>query len=127
MHDGAGAPAGAVRVRVTRRRRWFPSRVVAGCLLLLSVAAGCRGREPDATPPAGEAMQPIREVIEAETPTILKIPGVVGIYEGETRRHVPCIRVMVVKRTRELEEKIPKRLGGHPVEIEETGVIRPMR
>ena len=72
-------------------------------------------------------MAPIAQVIERRAPELMKIAGVVGVYEGETRRHAPCIRIMVAKRTHELEARLPRRLEGYPVEIEETGVIRPMR
>jgi hypothetical protein len=57
----------------------------------------------------------------------MSIPGVVGVYVGllEDDR-TTCLKVMVVKKTRELERGIPKSLEGHPVVLEETGVIRPL-
>ena len=42
--------------------------------------------------------------------------------DGET----PCIKIVVVEKTPELEEKLPKSLDGHPVVVEETGIIRPL-
>jgi hypothetical protein len=56
----------------------------------------------------------------------MELPGVVGVYIGAREDSTLCIRVMVVKKTPELEKKIPLSLEGHPVEIEETGLIRPM-
>ena len=38
----------------------------------------------------------------------------------------PCLKVMAVKKTEDLEKAIPKTLDGYPVEIEETGIIRPL-
>jgi hypothetical protein len=94
--------------------------------LLLGVSA-CRG--PGTAKPAENPspVTPIADTIVRHAPELMKIPGVVGVYEGETRRHVPCIRIMVERRTPELEHRLPRRLEGHPVEIDETGVIRPMR
>ena len=60
------------------------------------------------------------------TPELMAIPGVVGTYQGTLDDGTPCIKVMVVKRTRELERRIPDRLEGHPVRIDVTGVIRPL-
>jgi len=57
----------------------------------------------------------------------MAIPGVVGVYiglmpDGKTT----CLKVMVARKTPELERKVPKDLEGYPVIVEETGVIRPM-
>jgi hypothetical protein len=57
----------------------------------------------------------------------MAIPGVVGVYVGlQADQKTPCLRVMASKKTKELERAIPKSLEGYKVEIEETGVIRPM-
>lgn len=51
------------------------------------------------------------------------MPGVVGVgigaFDGK-----PVIKVLVVKKTPELEKKIPKMVEGYLVLIEETGEIR---
>jgi hypothetical protein len=44
-----------------------------------------------------------------------------GIGEGKTRGGEPCIVVMVSSRTPEVEERIPERIEGVPVELVETG------
>lgn len=113
-------------VRVPRpRRAALLLAVVLG--VATAAGAGCR-TAPRAPAAAGDSttMRPAREVIEAHAPELMKIPGVVGVYEGETKRGAPCIRVMVEKRTRDLEARLPDRLEGYPVEIEESGPIRPM-
>ena len=69
----------------------------------------------------------INTVKEAHTQELMAVPGVVGVYVGELNDHTPCIVVMVTKRTQEVEQKIPKTLEGHPVKVDETGVIRPMK
>lgn len=67
----------------------------------------------------------INEVMKDHTAEWMALPGVVGVYIGAREDSVLCIRVMVVAKTPELEKKIPPAVEGHPVEIEETGVIRP--
>ncbi len=69
----------------------------------------------------------INTVKEAHAAELMALPGVVGVAVGELEDHTPCILVMVVKLTKELEGKIPKTIEGHPVRIEESGEIRPMR
>jgi hypothetical protein len=114
--------ASEVSVRfVSARGGWRVALIVA------ALAAGCRG----ATPPPGEsgkmeAMKPVADVIAAHAPELMKIEGVAGVYEGETAQRRPCVRIMLVKRTPELESKLPRTLDGYPVEIEETGEIKPM-
>ncbi len=58
----------------------------------------------------------------------MTIPGVVGIYVGVLDDgKTPCLKVMVVKKTPELEKRIPRELEGYRVVIEETGEIKPMK
>ncbi len=68
----------------------------------------------------------INEVMQAHTAEMMALPGVVGIYVGETDEGKPCIKVMVVEKTGELEQKIPKTLEGYPVLIDVTGEIKPL-
>jgi len=53
----------------------------------------------------------------------MAIPGVVGVGLGAVDDE-PVIKVLVLRKTPELEQKIPKEVEGYPVVIEETGVIR---
>ena len=91
----------------------------------LVIVAGCGGDVKD----AGKTSMPQRDiniVKEANVNELMSLPGVAGVYVGELDDHTPCITVMVVKKTPELEKKIPRSLEGHPVRIEETGEIKPM-
>jgi hypothetical protein len=99
--------------------------LLAGVALAAALVAGCRPAPP---PPAGEGtpVRPVSQVIEAHAPELMAIPGVVGVYEGQTARGEPCVRVMVTERTPALDAKLPRRLEGHPVEIESGGPIRPL-
>ena len=65
----------------------------------------------------------IEEVLKEHTDEWMSIPGVVGTAIGEYNGK-PCIKVLVVKKTKELTEKIPSRVEGFPVIIEATGEIR---
>ena len=71
-------------------------------------------------------MASIETVLQRHTETLMALPGVVGVYQGLTKDDRPCIRVMVVQLTPELERSIPKTLEGYPVEIEAGGPIRPL-
>ncbi len=65
----------------------------------------------------------IEEVLSEHTRDLMSLSGVVGAGQGLCNGQ-PCIKVFVIKKTHELEEKIPKTLEGYPVVIEETGRIR---
>jgi hypothetical protein len=119
LRPGRDAGAGRRACRDAFRGAWLA--------LLVAIPLGCGAPADDSRRTEPSPMPPIAQVIERHAPELMKIPGVVGVYEGETRAHAPCIRIMVVKRTRDLEARLPRRLEGHPVEIEETGVIRPMQ
>jgi len=67
--------------------------------------------------------RPIDQVLEAHTPGLMELPGVVGTGQGLCDGE-PCITVMLVARTSELDQKIPSRLEGYPVKIQVTGEIR---
>jgi hypothetical protein len=67
----------------------------------------------------------IEEVLKKHAGDLLSIPGVtgtaIGLCDGK-----PCIKVYVLKKTPELDEKIPGQIEGHAVVIEETGEFRPL-
>jgi hypothetical protein len=70
----------------------------------------------------------INAVLRAHDKELLAIPGVVGVYVGLLPdQKTSCLKVMAIKKTKALEKAIPKSLEGYPVEIEETGLIRPMQ
>ncbi len=65
----------------------------------------------------------IEEVLKEHTEELINIPGVVGTAQGLCNDK-PCIKVYVIDKTPELEQKIPDKLEGYPLMIEETGEIR---
>ena len=65
----------------------------------------------------------IEEVLKEHTDTLMAIEGVVGVGQGLCNDK-DCIKVFVVKKTSELEQKIPDELDGIPVEIVESGEFK---
>lgn len=70
----------------------------------------------------------INAVLRDHDRELMAIPDVVGVYVGLLEDNkTPCLKVMVVQKTPELERRIPKSLEGYRVELDVTGVIRPLR
>ena len=65
----------------------------------------------------------IEEVLKEHTDAWLAIAGVVGTAQGLCDGK-PCIKVFIIEKTPELEQKIPDVLEGFPVEVVETGEFR---
>src|SRR5206468_714628 len=65
----------------------------------------------------------IQEILKQHTVELMAIPGVVGTAIGECDGS-PCIKVFVVKKTTDIMNKIPSKLDGFPIAVEETGTIR---
>ena len=93
--------------------------LVAGVCLMACVTAGPADQEGQGV----MAKKTIVEVLREHSGGLMSIPGVVGTAEG-LQDGIPCIKVLVVQKTPELERKIPRALDGYPVEIVETGEIR---
>ena len=96
------------------------SLVLCGGIFLTALLVGiCCNRESDK--PMGQ--QPIETVLKNHTDHLMSIPGVIGTAIGESEGK-PCIKVFVLRKTEEMEEKIPRILEGYKVVIEVTGEIR---
>ncbi len=65
----------------------------------------------------------IEEVLKDHTEELMSLPGVTGTAQGLCDDK-PCIKVYVIKKTPELDQKIPDNLEGYQVMIEETGEIK---
>jgi hypothetical protein len=101
-------------------------------IALLLFAAACPSSRQSPVEQAGQKesmpQRDINDVLRNHDKELMAIPGVVGVYAGLLPDdQTPCLKVMVVKKTRELEKKIPKFLEGYPVVIEESGVIHPLK
>jgi hypothetical protein len=110
------------------KRKFNQSAVATLCLYFLipMLFLGCTKNieESDMTKKSPE--RDIHIVKEAYVDELMSVPGVVGVYVGALDDGTPCIGVMVVKLTSDLEKRIPKASEGHPVRIEETGEIKPL-
>ncbi|MDH4231831.1 MAG: hypothetical protein OEW04_07345 [Nitrospirota bacterium] len=67
----------------------------------------------------------IEAVLKKHSGDLLNIPGIAGTAIGLCDE-TPCIKVYVLKKTPELDEKIPGELEGYTVVIEETGEFKPL-
>ncbi len=114
-----------MNISIIRSTRWFGVCLVAVFFFILCEGCGSSMREKQ----EGNSMKPSRSidtVKDAHTSELMNIPGVVGVYIGEADNGIMYIGVMVKKRTPEIERQIPKMLEGYPVQIEETGEIKPL-
>ena len=113
----------------------YPRTLVAGAIAMIGMlAAGCQARAPEPAaepaPSSAPAAEPAQDqslslVIARNATTLMGIPGVVGVYEGETEGK-PVLRVMVLSRADSTLKRIPKTLEGYDVEVEVSGPIKPM-
>jgi hypothetical protein len=101
-------------------------KFVSALASLLTLGTGCPDRPTEKQEQSTQSMKTIDDVIKIHSERLLAIPGVVGVYHGLTDDSVSCLKVMVKKKTHDLEKVIPKTLEGFTVIIEETGEIRPM-
>ena len=95
-----------------------------GVIVFVSTVAACSNGVMDSQ--KGEKtmpVRPIKEVLAEHTEELMSIQGVVGTAEGLCDDK-PCIKIFVIKKTPELDEKIPDVLEGCTVELVETGEIR---
>jgi hypothetical protein len=109
-----------------RTRRSVCFAVVAIEVLALCLGmASCRENFEDAADEGLMAGTTIEEVLKQNADRLMSIPGVVGTAISQCGGK-PCIRVLVVKKTADVTNKIPSVLEGYPVVVEETGPIRPL-
>jgi len=78
------------------------------------------GNSPQRDPMPAKA---IEEVLRDHAKSLMSLPGVVGTGQGRCEGK-PCIKVFVIQKTDDLNQKIPKTLEGYPVEVEETGRVK---
>lgn len=65
----------------------------------------------------------IESVLNMRRRRLMSLPGVVGVARGECEGK-PCIKVYVSRRTDDVLKRLPSRLDGFPVSVEETGEFR---
>jgi hypothetical protein len=99
----------------------------ARCLVILAVFALAAGGQENMAQNETTPKRDINAVLRDHDKELLAIPGVVGVYvavleDGKT----PCLKLMLARKTAEIERAIPKTLEGYPVVSEVTGEIRPL-
>jgi hypothetical protein len=68
-------------------------------------------------------MQSITDVLKRHTDSLMAIPGVVGVGQGE-QNGAPTVYVMVTTLTDSLSAALPDSVEGYAVVVKETGEIR---
>lgn len=68
----------------------------------------------------------ITAVMDAHVNELMAIPGVTAVAVGESDDGTPCILILILEQTDELDQRIPKSLDGHPVCVRVSGEIKPM-
>ena len=95
-----------------------------GVIVVSGSALGCSEKRVEDQEGREEMVAPtIEAVLKEHTDEWMSIPGVVGTGIGACEGK-PCIRIFVVKKTPELLQKIPSKLEGFVVDVEETGAIK---
>ena len=69
------------------------------------------------------ATKGIEEVLKEHSKAIISVPGVIGIGQGVCEGR-PCIKIFVIEKAPDLNQRIPETLSGYSVVIEETGRVR---
>ncbi len=99
--------------------------VINGVVIVLCLAAGLSCGPPEANKDT-MPKRDINAVMESHTTELMAISGVTGVAIGALDNGTPCILVLVLADTDSLRAKLPKTLEGHPVQIFESGEIKPM-
>ena len=101
---------------------------VLTAILLLTACSGTIQGQDNRTRQESMTRKDINTVLKDHDKELLTIPGVVGVYVGLLPDDkTPCLKVMVIKETKDLKRLIPKSIDGYPVLIEESGAIRPLK
>lgn len=65
----------------------------------------------------------ITEVLKRHTDSLMAIPGVVGVGQGE-KDGAPTVYIMVERMTDSLRHALPDSIEGYAVDVKVTGEIR---
>jgi outer membrane lipoprotein SlyB len=102
--------------------------VRAAAFVLCAVAIALAGCGSEQTKGQDAVTQrDIKTVMEAHVGTLMAIPGVTAVAIGALDDGTPCVTVYVEEENEETRRAIPKTLEGHPVVVEVSGKIEPMK
>lgn len=93
----------------------------AGLVLLVAALGGC-GNTPDSgSSPPPTPRRSLEEVLAEKTPEWMSWEGVVATAQGELEDGRACIVIYLAYDSKELRERIPASVEGHPVRVEVSG------
>jgi len=92
-------------------------------VIFLAAYAACRAPGPAGGNAGKNTMPSISDVLKRHTDSLMAIPGVVGVGQGEHNGH-PTVYVMVVRLTDSLRRALPDSLEGYAVQIVTSGTIQ---
>lgn len=98
---------------------------------LLALLVGSLGCTASPRQPASEEVQTVpsrslSEVLKAHATDLMAIDGVTMVYEGELEDGRSCLVIAVQELDDALLERLPAQLEGYPVDVRESGTIRPL-
>ena len=101
----------------------FLARRFLSVVLLVSlvVTVNCRTEREDAV-----SNRDIKTVMETHARDLMSIPGVTAVAIGQLTDGTPCIKIYVAEKTEALMDKLPDKIEGFPVVVEESGEFKPM-
>jgi hypothetical protein len=91
--------------------------------ILLVAFAACGSPEPSGGGARGREMPSISDVLKRHTDSLMSMPGVVGVGQGE-KDGAPTIYVMVERMTDSLRRALPDSIEGYAVDVNVTGKIK---
>jgi hypothetical protein len=91
------------------------------------MSVGCGPERREGPSEETRVIRPLNEVLAEHSGALMKIDGVVGVYEGALENGEPCIVVMLRDAGPEKRKELPGTLEGYPVRLEIGGEIRPLR
>jgi hypothetical protein len=92
--------------------------------ILLVFLAACH---PQMRKDIGPVQRDINAVLEDHKAELMALPGVVGVCTSLLEdQKTECIKVLLARKDRNLQKRIPRMLEGYRVVTEVTGEFRPM-
>jgi hypothetical protein len=102
-------------------------KVLALSVMCLYILQCCRSKDKKDDDMGNKpSVRDINKVIDAHSKEWMSLPGIVGCYVSINEKGDSCIVIMAVKKTTEITKKIPKTIEGYPVEIQESGEVKPL-
>lgn len=102
-------------------RLWWAAALALSCALALPACREDALREEDHVK---RPSRPIADVLAAQSPKLMALPGVTAVGESALPDGTPCIKVFLRSGDRELRRRIPRSIEGYAVVTDVSGEIR---